>query len=137
MANLAKRPVTFQYKDSRERTYLHEDTHNDNPSFKKDGIMWDDAINKVFCVLPKLNNDRIIKQDGAFLIYGMGNTKAEMAHFPDQPSEIIIKAHAKEGILKELKLIGIDRASMYPEMDKVMQQIKQEYSGGEEGEYTR
>lgn len=127
LANLAKRPISFDFSDRKERSYLYEDTHKDSPSFNKDD-MWDKAIHEVYCVLPKLNNDRIIKQDGAFFIYGMeGNTKKKMALMPDKPSEIIIKASAKKDILKELELLGITEASLFPETDKVMQQIKNEY----------
>ena len=127
LANLAKRPYCFNFAKKKERDYLKTDTHNDKPSFYISDL-WDEAINKVYCVLPKLNNSRIIKQEGAFFIYGIkGNTKEEPAETLDKPSEIIIKASAKKSILKELRLLGINKASLFPETDKVMKQIKQEF----------
>lgn len=106
---------------------MFRDTHKDRPTFNIDDN-WDKAINEVYCVLPKLNNDRIVKQDGAFFIYGIkGNTKDNAAEMLDQPSEIIIKAAAKQSILKELNLLGINEASLFPETDKVMQQIKNKF----------
>ena len=33
------------------------------------------ATHKVFCVMPKLNNERIVRQQGAFFIFGMGSSK--------------------------------------------------------------
>lgn len=124
LANLVKRPMNFEFDDQKD--YLVYDIQKDNPSFDGD-ILKSDAIHKVFCVLPKLNNNRIICQDGAFFIFGMGKTKKEPATLPDQPSKIIIKADAKKNILKELELLGIDEASLFPETDKVMKQIKLQF----------
>lgn len=77
--------------------------------------------------MPKLNNERIIRQQGAFFIFGMGTNKDIPAKILDQPTKIIIKADAKKNILKELELLGIDEASLFPETDKVMKQIKLQF----------
>lgn len=126
LANLAKRPIDFDF--GKESYYLVYDIQKDRPRF--DGhILKSEAIHKVYCVLPKLNNNRIINQDGAFFIFGMGKTKDKPATLLDSPIEIIIKASAKKKILKELELLGINEASLFPETDKVMKQIKQEFCG--------
>lgn len=127
LANLARRPQGFQYKSkSKQCTYLHEDVKNDKPTYNEDAS-WDEAVHDVYCVLPKPNNDRIIKQDGAFFIFGMGETKNEPASLKTQPSRIIIKASAKQEILQALDLLGINEAALFPEPDKVMHQIKKVY----------
>ena len=124
LSNLVKCPMNFDFNE--QKSHLVYDIQKDLPSFDGD-YLEDDALHKVFCVLPKLNNNRIICQDGAFFIFGMGKSKKEPATLPDQPSKIIIKADAKKSILKELELLGIDEASLFPETDKVMRQIKLQF----------
>ena len=77
--------------------------------------------------MPKLNNERIIRQQGAFFIFGQGRTKDEPATFKDQPQIIIVDADSKKTILKELQVLGIDEATLFPETDKIMKQIKSKY----------
>lgn len=125
LANLAKRPSSFNFTNDKD--YLIYDIQKDKPKF--DGkYMKEDAIHKVLCVLPKLNNDRIVNQNGAFFIFGMGEKKNEPASIPELPYIINIKADAKQGILEELKIMGIDESSLFPETDKVMRQIKYEFA---------
>jgi hypothetical protein len=129
LANLARRPKHFSFdKKTKQYKYLSMDVENDRPTYNEDA-MWNTAVHEVYCVLPKPNNDRIIKQDGAFFIFGMGETKDEPAEIKIQPSRIIIKAEAKQMILNALNLLGINEASLFPETEKVMKQIKQEYCG--------
>jgi hypothetical protein len=45
----------------------------------------------------------------------------------DAPTTIIVKADAKKEILNELDLLGINEASLFPETDKVMHQIREEF----------
>lgn len=126
VANLAKRPLGFSFDNKRERGYLYEDTKNDCPSFNIDD-MWEEAIHKVYCVMPKLNNERIIKQDGAFFIFGIGDNKAISASLDYIPNIITIKAEAKETILEELESLGINETSLFPEVVKAMNKIKNDF----------
>jgi hypothetical protein len=131
LANLAKRPIDFDF--DKDKSYLVYDIQSDRPNFDGD-MLGIDETKKVFCVLPRLNNNRIIKQDGAFFIFGMGEKKEDPAAILDEPITIIIKAPAKKKILKELELLGINDASLFPETDKVMHQIKEEFCGKEKTE---
>lgn len=124
LSNLAKRRLDFDFYA--EKGSFVYDIQEDKPSFDGD-ILEEDAIHEVFCVLPKLNNSRINCQKGAFFIFGMGKTKDLPAALPDRPVEIIIEASAKKDILKELELLGINEASLFPETDKIMKQIKSEF----------
>lgn len=131
IANLAKRPAKFEFKDENatECEYLLEDISKDKPTYNKDWN-YSQSIHKVLCVLPKLNNDRIIKQEGAFFIFGMGMRKGDPAAYFRPTYSFTIDADAKKKILKELELLGINEASLFPETDKIMKQIKQEICGG-------
>lgn len=58
----------------------------------------------------------------------MDKTKDKPAQFKDNPIRIIIKADCKKEILNELEVLGIDEASLFPETDKILKQIKLNYS---------
>ena len=121
LSNLAKRPVDFSF--TKDKDYLVYDIQQDKPNFKAKYLK-SAATKEVFCVMPKLNNDRIIRQYGAFFIFGMGNSKNKPAQFKDKPMTLQIKAICKKDILKELQILGINEATLFPETDKIMNLIK-------------
>lgn len=99
-------------------------------------------MESVFCVKPKLNNPRIISQNGAFLLFGFADLKKTKIEPPKQHFKfkaakkdsrgkhkinIIIKGKYKQKIVNELKQLGIHRASLFPEIDKVAQIVSSEY----------
>lgn len=124
LSNLAKRPIDFSF--IKDKYYLVYDIQQDKPNFTGE-ILELEATKEVFCVMPKLNNERIIRQHGAFFIFGMGKTKDKPAQFKDKPVSLQIKAACKKEILKELQILGIDEATLFPETDKIMKQIKSKY----------
>lgn len=124
LANLAKCSTDFSF--SKDKGYLVYDIQQDKPNFNGK-YLYAEATKEVFCVMPKLNNERIIRQQGAFFIFGQGGTKDEPATFKDQPQIIIVDADSKKTILKELQVLGIDEATLFPETDKIMKQIKSKY----------
>ena len=125
LSNLSKCPINFTFE--KDKNYLVYDIKQDKPNFNGD-FLEADALNDVLCVLPKLNNDRIIRQSGAFFIFGMGNSKNKPAKFKDKPIIIRIKAECKKDILKELQILGIDESTLFPETDKIMKQIKSQFT---------
>lgn len=100
-------------------------------------------LNKVFTVLPKLDNPRIVRQQGAFLIFGTKekhissferNQKVKITSMPKVPLEWIkakieIDANSKETILKQLAQLGIDKSTLFPEIEKIAEYIKEKYGG--------
>ena len=126
-------------------------------------------VESVFAIKPKLDNPRIVRQHGAFLIFGIQESprfawytsfKEDMARIPlqwiirgkvgenskDEVDEfeelfnasetdiktknndrIIIKSSKKEAILTELDRIGINKSTLFPEIDKVADYIKEKY----------
>jgi len=106
-----------------------------------------DDVERVLAIKPKLDNPRIVRQHGAFLIFGIKarpyfvwnktiSTK-EMAKIPFQWIErggslsgnrIIIEKSKKESILKELDRLGINKSTLFPEIDKVADYIKEKYT---------
>lgn len=125
LSNIAKCHGNFNFEN--DKNHFVTEIKRDKPNFNGD-FLEKNAINEVYCVLPKLNNDRIIRQNGAFFIFGMGKTKNEPAELKDKPITIKIKADCKKDILKELQMLGIDEASLFPETDKIMKQIKSRFN---------
>lgn len=123
-------------------------------------------INKVFAIKPKLDNPRIVRQQGAFLIFGIeeqetphsdkppkkmskvpsewvirGKVEIEKNEFDeliDTSSEsgkqrevkkrFIIKSSHKKDIIDELNRLGINKSTLFPEIDKVADYIKEKYT---------
>lgn len=88
------------------------------------------VIESVICVKPKLDNQRVIRQDGAFLLFGISENKHHPAKINDDwifnpnNKRFIIKYSLKKNILAELNSIGISKAKLFPEIDMVSQFIK-------------
>ncbi|MBQ4544555.1 MAG: FRG domain-containing protein [Oscillospiraceae bacterium] len=91
-------------------------------------------------VAPK-NNERIRRQNGAFLILGIDvndpnyyikntfNLKDELSDYVLQniPRYLTIPAEQKQGILNELDIIGINEAFVYPELEHQTSYIKNKH----------
>lgn len=118
-------PKEFDFKKPDDFEILIRGIKREKPNYRRRWLHEED-LKRVLCVLPKLNNDRITCQDGAFFIFGMGKNKEQAAPILNSYIEIDVKAKSKKSILNELKLMGIDEASLFPETDKIMNQIKRQ-----------
>ncbi len=134
LANLVKQSYTFNISseydnDNKVEEFnklydiecLLHDILEDKNHFRP--IIKPSVLNKVLCVLPKLDNSRVAAQSGAFFLFGMGNSKKEPARFPYKTSRIIISKDAKKDLLKNLHDIQIDMAHLSPEIDKKLKNI--------------
>ncbi|MFP5471972.1 MAG: FRG domain-containing protein, partial [Bacteroidia bacterium] len=78
-------------------------------------------IVKVFPVKVKLNNNRIIRQSGAFLIFGIKDLKSKLEPAILPPSVIVaelkIDKTAKKEILKSLDSLAINESTLFPELE--------------------
>lgn len=90
-----------------------------------------DILNNYFFT-PRKNNARIIRQSGAFMIFGLGNEEFEVEEYAERHSDnsykIIIDRNHKETIIKQLSVCGISKATLHPELYKVAEYIKEKYS---------
>lgn len=85
-------------------------------------------LSKVLCVKPLMENQRLIRQDGAFLLFGINGEKSKPAKIPNEyvlsgHLRFIIPAEYKKGILKDLQLLGLHDAKLFPEIDRVSKHI--------------
>ena len=108
---------------------LHE-IRFEKPAFR-DEIEKLDIVNS-FLVLSEKRNNRIIKQDGAFIICGLfesGKNPIDKYRYKDngKTQVFIIENHAKQLILEQLDNYSINRASLFPEISDVATFIRDKY----------
>lgn len=140
VANIARRPSGFEIDSIRDyeledfnkedaiKYLLHEIRCSEKPHFLP--LVNVDDIEKVFFVKPKMDNPRIVKQEGAFLLFGIEGKKSD---FKEVDSffvfkKYIIPSDKKDYILHQLDLLGINEASLFPEISHISSYIKNKYS---------
>lgn len=120
------------FNQQKEITALLHDIRTDKPSFRP--VIEVNDLSKVICVRAKMNNARISRQQGSFLIYGIDENKCTPAKMPDdwqqkssQNEKFIIKAESKAKIIQELKSFGISTRILFPELEKQAEEIMSQY----------
>lgn len=120
------------FNEDKEIVSLLHTVRDDKPSFRP--VIDAKDLSKVLCVRAKMNNARISRQQGCFLIYGIGDDKSIPAAIPDdwqqKPSngtKFIIKAESKARIIEELKSFGISTRILFPELEKQAEEIMSQY----------
>ncbi|OTG65550.1 FRG domain-containing protein [Acinetobacter silvestris] len=141
ISNIALRPQSFHiphendltiFNQTSELQFLLHQIKNEKPHFLP--LVVKDHLSKVICVKPKLDNPRIIRQSGAFFLFGVGQNKLELTKLPigyqlkPNGKRLIIPSQSKKYLLKELDDLGINQASIFPELDKVASYLKSKYS---------
>lgn len=97
-------------KEDEIQLLLHE-IKEEKPYFKSD--IKAQHLESVICVKPKLDNPRIIKQEGAFLLFGINNNKKKCATFNKNKQvlidskRLIVMKENKQKILEQLPSLGI------------------------------
>lgn len=91
------------------------------------------VLSMVLCVKPKMDNQRVIRQDSAFFLFGIDEKKKQPAklnpnYILSKDERIIIPANDKKRILWQLEILGITEATIFPEIEKVASYIKRIYS---------
>lgn len=91
-----------------------------------------DDIGGCFIVLPKKDNERITKQDGAFIICGvLGNVSDKInsdLRLKRNNRNVLLCITNKKQILQELDLLSINKSTLFPEIDNVSEYICKKYT---------
>jgi hypothetical protein len=119
IANLCERPYEFSVDDEFGLEKLIRGiTEREKPNFEYTKYYHDrNLFNQVLCVRPRWNNPRIIRQDGYFLLFGIGGTKEKPAAINPEwmLDEIIIPGDKKELLLDELDFLNINESFFFPD----------------------
>lgn len=136
VANIAKRPIDFsieklrdldceEFNSQTDIAYLLHEIKYEKPHFQD--IIDSKDIERVFCVKPMFDNPRIIRQSGAFFLYGIDGDKSKPALLDFDYKTYIISKTQKKKIRKQLEALGIDKSTLFPEVEHVAEHIKDKY----------
>lgn len=112
-----------KYKEKELEQYYHAIKRH-NSAFEREIIPLD-LLTPQF-VQPNKDNPRILKQDGAFIISGLEASDKESDNKMRKflVKEIVIPKESKGQLRKELEYVGINQASLFPEVDKVADYLR-------------
>ncbi len=141
ISNIAKRSSNFDlsklppdknnFNADEEVGRLLHDIKRDKPAFRP--IIEPADLRRVVAVRTRLDNARISKQEGAFLLFGMGESKLSPAKIPDDwlvcgnAARRIIFSN-KHTLKRELTSFGVSEQSLFPELDSQAQAIASKFS---------
>jgi len=83
-------------------------------------------INSVVCLRPRMNNPRIVRQDGYFFLFGIDFEKkkcAKINHNWIDEKKFIVPHDAKKNILEELDKLNINESFVFPDYEHVSNHI--------------
>lgn len=142
ISNIARRPSDFTippadlthhaFNQTKEIRYLLHEIKQEKPYFEPEILRKD--LKSVICVRPKMENPRIIRQDGAFFLFGVDGEKQAPASVPEKyiassgPRRIIVIGSEKRRIRGQLESLGISKGTVYPEIDRVAEFLKNVYA---------
>jgi hypothetical protein len=115
-----------RFNDLKHIQYLLHEIKDEKPYFSH--VIEKDHLQSIWCVKPLLNNRRIIKQDGAFLLFGINGTKKRLADYKkDEFEPLRFRVENKLGLREQLELLGFSKDKIYPEMDTTADYLKDKY----------
>jgi hypothetical protein len=107
--------------------YLLHEIKDEKPYFAH--VIEKDHLQSIWCVKPLLNNRRIIKQDGAFLLFGLNGSKEKLAEYNTDAFEPkCYRVTNKAQLREQLELLGVSKDKIYPELDTTAQYLKTKYA---------
>jgi len=142
LANISKRPINLaidklpladevMFNKSEPIAKLLHEVRDDKSHFLP--IIDPDDLARVLAVKVKLNNNRIIKQSGAFLLFGFDMIKANPAKIPEQwiinklKLDFVIASEHKKKIIDELDVLGFNEGTLFPELENQSKYLKRLY----------
>ncbi|MGP6442077.1 FRG domain-containing protein [Rahnella aceris] len=115
-----------RFNSNNDIKYLLHEIKDEKPYFSD--VIEKEHLQSIWCVKPLLNNRRIIKQDGAFLLFGIDGTKEKLANY--KKSEFEPKRYKvvnKKLLREQLELLGFSKDKIYPEMETTADYLKNKY----------
>lgn len=151
IANIVKRPIDFNidriildktapkadvskfieyFNDNIEIQKLCHEIRQEKPYFLNQ--IQPKTIGSILAVKVKMDNQRIIKQQGSFLIFGFAGSKERIPelykyYFDNMDVRYIIPKEHKKRICKELESIGISENTLFPEIENQAKYLTNKY----------
>jgi len=122
---------TDKFNAQADIPYLLHQIKYEKPNFLN--IIQAADLHKCFIIHVKLDNRRIINQQGLFLLIGMGKDKTKPADIKksvyckdNKQLVFVISDNSKKEIIKQLDTMNINKKFIYPEIDDVADYLKTE-----------
>lgn len=112
---------------NKQASMLIQEVRIEKPAFKPE-INPKDIFDS-YIVYALKNNKRIVKQDGAFILNGLtgdSNSLSKFYRVIDGKRDVLL-VRDKKNILKELESLSINKATLFPEIERVSEYIKDKY----------
>lgn len=115
------------YEFNKKIPRLHHEIRLEKPAFLPE-IIKEEIIDS-FIVYAVKNNNRIVKQDGAFIICGLIENSDVLNKYrlKEDEKKVVLLIDNKEQILKTLDNLSINKATLFPEIECVTEYIKSKY----------
>lgn len=125
--SLANDPGISSLQFNTEISRLIHEVRLEKPAFQPE-INKNDVLNS-YIVYALKNNNRIVKQDGAFILCGLDNQYGFLAKFRyrQHGKKVVILIDKKKKILEQLEAFSINRAALFPEIECVSEYLKNKY----------
>jgi len=106
---------------------MHE-VRLEKPAFRAE-VKQSDILNS-FIVYALKNNNRIVKQDGAFIVCGLNVPEDTLGDFRycEDNKKVVVLIDKKKKILEELESYSINKATLFPEIESVSEYLKRKYA---------
>jgi hypothetical protein len=104
---------------------LYQFIRSEKPEFRP-RIRREDLF-KPYFVVPKMNNKRIIAQNGAFIIFGLNRTKGPAYRTGIHGRMAVIPASSKQRLRESLRRLGYDDSTLFPDIERSARQIMKNY----------
>lgn len=142
ISNISKQPFEFkfavragetpeQFSEQDSVKLLVHDIRQERSLFEPK--IKSEHLRAVICVKPLLDNPRIIRQDGAFFLFGANGKKSESSRIPFsyiyKPNNrgLVVMAAEKGKMREQLEALGISEGKIYPEIDSVASYVKSSF----------
>ena len=124
---LAADPTVSECEFNKKASRLIHEVRLEKPAFQSE-IKKDDLISN-FIVYALKNNNRIVKQDGAFILCGLpvGERSLEEFRYRENGKKSVILFNEKKKLLEQLETFSINRATLFPEIECVAEYLKNKY----------
>lgn len=106
-------------------TRLHHFIKEEKPYFTN--VIVPSDLRSIVCVRPRMSNQRISAQAGAFLLFGLDAELPETGSSEYQVNRISINAKSKEKICRELEVLNIHQGTVYPNIESSSKVIRARY----------
>lgn len=127
-ARLATDPKLSEHDFNKKMSRLLHEVRLEKPAFSSE-IKKDDIVSN-YIVYALKNNDRIVKQDGAFILCGLpdGSKTLEEFRYRKNGKKVVVLIDGKKKFLEQLETFSINHAALFPEIECVAEYLKSKYA---------